>query len=240
MERTGRNAKLKTRTVCKFLELKDKFDLCYIWRIKHPKTKTFRQKHFSGFIQRGLDYFFVSQNLQERTRNVDILNAVSTDHWPVFCSLLNSTEFLKGPGIWKFYNSLIFDRNFVKEMKCFIHDTKKTLLTEDVFDKQSQWQIVKYEIRKFSIWYSKEIAKEKRKKQHELENKLKILENSLSCDKNTEEYHKCKVDLDEIYDKIAEGVKIRSKRQWYEENEKSKKYFLNLEKKNVEKSTIRR
>ena len=84
------------------MELKDKFDLCDIWRIKHPKTKTytFRQKHFSGFIQRRLDYIFVSQNLQERTRYVDILNAVATDHSPVFCSFVNSTEFRKGPGIW--------------------------------------------------------------------------------------------------------------------------------------------
>ena len=87
MEATGGNAKLKTRAVGKFLELKDQFDLCDIWRIKHPKTKTFtfRQKHFSGFIQRRLNYFFVSQNLYERTRNVDISNAVSTDHSPVFC-----------------------------------------------------------------------------------------------------------------------------------------------------------
>ena len=53
LEATGGNAKLKTRTVGKFLELKDKFDLCDIWRIKHPKTKTytFRQKHFSGLTQ---------------------------------------------------------------------------------------------------------------------------------------------------------------------------------------------
>ena len=82
MEATGRNAKLKTRTVGKFLELKDKFDLCDIWRIKHPKTKTFtfRQKSFSGSTQRRVDYIFVSENLQERTRNVDILKAVSTDH----------------------------------------------------------------------------------------------------------------------------------------------------------------
>ena len=126
------------------MELKDKFDLCDIWRIKHPKTKTytFRQKHFSGFIQRRLDYIFVSQNLQERTRNVDILS----DHSPVFCSLANSTEFRKGPGIWKFNNSLIFDRNFVKEMKCFIHDSKKRFVTDEVFDEQSQWEILKYEI----------------------------------------------------------------------------------------------
>ena len=79
-----------------------------------------------------------------------------------------------------------------------------------------------------------------KKKQHELESKLKILEKSFSCNNNTAEYHKCKVDLDEIYDSIAEQVKIWSKCQWYEESEKSTKYFLNLEKMQTENSTIRR
>ena len=125
-------------------------------------------------------------------------------------------------------------------MKCFIHDTKKRLVTDDVSDKQSQWKILKYEIRKFSIRYSKVIAKEKRKKQHELESKLKILEKSFSWDENVEEHHKRKADLAEIYDNIAEEVKIRSKCQCHKENEKSIKYFLNLEKRHAEKSTIRR
>ena len=139
MEATGGNVKLKTRTVGKFLELKDKFDLCYIWRIKHPKIKTFtfRQNHFSGFIRRRLDYISVSQNLRKRTRNVEILNAVSTDHPPDFCSLLNSMKFPKGPSIWKLNNSLKSDCNFVKEMKCYIHDTKKRLVTEYVLDQHS-------------------------------------------------------------------------------------------------------
>ena len=239
---TSGNAKLKTCTVCKFLELKDKFYLCDIWRIKNPKTKTFtfRQKRFFGFIQRRLDYIFFSQNLQERTRNIDTLNTLSTDYSAVFCSLLNSTEFPKGLGIWKFNNSFIFDRNFVKEMKCFIHDAKKRLVLEHVFYEQSQWEILKYEIRKFSIRSAKVIAKEKRKKQHGLESKLKILGKSRSCDKSIEEYHNCRTDLNEIDGNIAEGVKIRSKCQWDEENEKSTKYFLNLKKRQAEKSTIRR
>ena len=41
---------------------------------------------------------------------------------------------------------------------------RKMLVTEDIFDKQSQWQISKYKIHKFSIRYSKVIVKEKRKK----------------------------------------------------------------------------
>ena len=97
---------------------------------------------------------------------------------------------------------------------------------------------LKYEIRKVTIRYSKITAKEKRKKQYKLERKLKILEKSLSCDKNIEKYYKCKPDLDKIYGNIAEGVKIRRKCQWYEKNEKSTKYFLNIEKKHAEKSII--
>ena len=115
-------------------------------------------------------------------------------------------------------------------MKCWIHDTKKRLIIEDVFDQQSQWKILKYDIQKFSIPYSKLIAKEKRKKHQELESKLNILEKSLSCDKNIEAYQKCDADLDEIYDNIAEGVKIRSKFQGYLESKKSTKYFINIKK----------
>ena len=80
-----------------------------------------------------MDFIFVSQNLQERTRNLVILNAVSTDHSPVFCSLLNITQFPKGPGIWKLNNSLIFDSNFVEEMKSYIHDTKKKACNRGCF-----------------------------------------------------------------------------------------------------------
>ena len=90
-------------------------------------------------------------------------------------------------------------------MECIIHGKKNRLVTEAVFDQQF--------------------------KKHELENKLKIFEKSLSCDENIGKYHICKAALDKIYHKIAEGVKIRSKCQWYEESEKSTKYFLNLDKK---------
>ena len=66
------------------------------------------------------------------------------------------------------------------------------------------------------------------------------MNNPFLAKKNIEEHHQYKADLDEIYDNIAEGIKIRSKCQWYEESEKSTKYFLNLEIKQAEKSTTRR
>ena len=72
------------------------------------------------------------------------------------------------------------------------------LVSEEGFDQQSQWRILKYEIRTFFIRYSKIIAKEG------LEGNPKILEKTLSCDKNIEENHKCTADLDESYGNIAE------------------------------------
>ena len=45
-----------------------------------------------------------------------------------------------------------------------------------------------------------------------------------------QQYKLLKCELDEIYDETAEGVKARSRCQEYEEEEKSNKFFLNLEK----------
>ena len=45
-----------------------------------------------------------------------------------------------------------------------------------------------------------------------------------------ESYRNIKGKIKEIYEKKAKGARIRSKSLWYEEGEKSLKFFLNLEK----------
>ena len=87
---------------------------------------------------------------------------------------------------------------------------------------------MKYEIRKFFIAFSNSRQKEK---VHKLENKIKVLETKLQNDKNIKLHNRHKQELDEIFDNIAEGIRIRSRCQWYEKGEKSNKFFLNLEKK---------
>ena len=80
------------------------------------------QKHLSGIIQRRLDYIFISQNFQKS----DVLNPLSTDHSPVFCSISKRNKFNKGKGrgLWKFNNSLISNTGFVKQMKQLIENIK--------------------------------------------------------------------------------------------------------------------
>ena len=61
------NPVLKKRFVGKIFELKETYNLTDILRIRNPKAKqyTIWQKHVSGFLQRRLDYFFISNNIQE-------------------------------------------------------------------------------------------------------------------------------------------------------------------------------
>ena len=51
---------LKRKYITKLIELKEVYDLCDTWRVGNAKVKqfTFTHQHFSGFIQRRLDYFF--------------------------------------------------------------------------------------------------------------------------------------------------------------------------------------
>ena len=57
---------------------------------------------------------------------------------------------------------------------------------------------------------------------------------------NLRKFERLKSDLELIYDHIAEGIRLRSKCDWYEQGEKSTKFFLNLEKQRGNQNRIRK
>ena len=69
-EAQGGNPVLKKNSLAKLIQIKKKFNLCDVWRIRNSNTKryTFRQQHSSSYSQRRLDYFFISSVLQEKRR----------------------------------------------------------------------------------------------------------------------------------------------------------------------------
>ena len=81
---------------------------------------------------------------------------------------------------------------------------------------------MKYEIRCFTIKFSKDLTKTKKSKQYFLESKIKFLESNLNCDINSAEYINCKNQLEEIY---ANGYT---------------KVFLNLEKTKATQGTVKK
>ena len=70
LETRGGKLILKRKSIMKLVDIKGRLDICDIWRIRNPKRQnfTFRQNHSTippfhhstGFIERRLDYIFVS------------------------------------------------------------------------------------------------------------------------------------------------------------------------------------
>ena len=91
--------------------------------------------------------------------------------------------------------------------------------------------------------YSKTAAERRRKRQSELESKVKELEAHVTAESSTQfmqDYEAAKSELEGIYNYITEGIILRSRVMWYELGEKSTKYFLTLEKRQKSKSSIKK
>ena len=202
------------------------------------KWFTFTQKHLSGFIQGRLDYIFISNAPQKLVTTTEILTPISNDHSPVLLYLSKGKECLRSKGFWKSNSSLTKDQNYIIEMKKLIGSfctTSKSLLNRHL-----KWEILKYEVRKFTRNFTKHIAKEKRQQLTSLENQLKILEKILDENDNLTKYNVIKNDLVTIYDYITEIIRIRSKCDLYEHTKNSTKFFLILEKPRGAQNTIKK
>ena len=197
---------------------------------------TFTQKHSSGFTRRRLDYIFISNIIQELVTMTEILTPISTDHSPVIFSFSKGNDCLRGKVFWKLNSSLTKDQNYVTEIRKLI----RSFCTESLCNFQLKRELLKYEVRKFTINYTKQIAKGKRQQRVNLENQLKIFEKCLDEDDNLSKHNAIKNELDAIYHHITETIRIRSKCKWYEHSEKSTKFLFNLEKQRGVQNTIKK
>ena len=110
-------------------------------------------------------------------------------------------------------------------------------------DPRIKWEFIKYNIRKFTIKYSKERAKRRRESRTNLEKRVKFHKdnlNSNSDDSFLKEYQEAKAKLETMYNHITEGIIIQSRCDWYELSEKSSRYFLGLENRNKTKTHLRK
>ena len=115
-----------------------------------------------------------------------------------------------GKSLWKCNNSLSLNSDFVDKMKGYIANTQENLDKENIRDDQARWEYLKYEIRKFSIKFSKLLSKNTKAQTLLLEKKLKLLECATNYLDHSE-YITCKSKLDQLYEEKANGIRIRSK-----------------------------
>lgn len=221
-------------------ELMEIFEIQDIWRMKNPVLKSFTWSNPTKNQFSRIDYWLVSSNLQDQVTKVDIKFGIKTDHSAITLSIINEEAPFKGPGFWKFNTSLLEDKNYVSEMKMLIeklkHENEDQLMKPNTF-----WEWLKYNIRKHSIKFSKTKSRAQRKMESELEMTLQKAIKDLEedpTDENKITVERLQKRLEFLYDEKVMGIIKRANIRYYEEGEKSTKYFLNLEKRNRVKKNM--
>lgn len=239
LDREGGNPEVWHRSKAKWEDFIEELDLVDIWRVRNERVKQFTWRRTNPvLIQSRLDQWWISDHLQTNTETVEIKPGVKSDHSAIFLHLKFGTSNKRGPAYWRFNNSLLQDEQFVTKMKEII---PKVLEQTNVYSARERWDLLKYEIKRESIKLSKVKAKKQRERITELEKKIKIMEIQLGVQSEEgilKELEIAKLELDGIYDKITEGLILRSRVDFYEKGEKNTKYFLNQIKRNKSKSSI--
>ena len=212
-------------------------DTCDAFRICHPNLKRFTFRRKNPSLQRRLDYIFLSNNFQEYISKIEIIPSYLSDHSPVIMKLDFDGTIERGKYGWKFNSSLLNDELFTTGCRNHIIDIKNS------FDENSnphvKWEFLKYECRKFAVGFSK------RRKRTELE-KQKFHEDIITKYETTNDkppedvYNESKIFYENLIQNRTNGAILRSRCNWYEDGEKSSKFFLNLEKRKAINSTVKK
>ena len=158
---------------------------------KYRKNKlTWHQR--KPIIQRRLDYWFISDLLQDDVAKIDIITSIK-NHSAIVLEVDSMADQPRGPSFWKFNNSLLDDPIFVQSMR-----VNFPLWLEDINFCQYlriKWDYIKYMIRQDSIKYSKVKASSRKTRISQIEGKLKACEEKVAeapSPENLENLEACK------------------------------------------------
>ena len=137
-------------------------DLVDIWRIRNPTVTRFTCRQKKPILQRRLDYWFVSDSLQDNIDSVDIKTSIESYHSAITLSINGLDDLEKGPNFLKINSNLVNDSAY-----CELLTTEYANWLEEfkeVQDKRVLWDLIKYKIRQQTIRYSITKARERRAK----------------------------------------------------------------------------
>ena len=84
----GQDGNSKRKDSGKIVEdMSAEFDLVDIWRIRNPTVTRFTWRQNKPIIQRRLDYWLVSDSLQDDLDSVDIKTSIKSDHSAITLSV---------------------------------------------------------------------------------------------------------------------------------------------------------
>lgn len=157
--------------------LKRDFTLLDVWRKLHPRAREFTWFNSNLSIASRLDKFLFSKDLFSPVSKCDISPCPISDHDFVFFGFEIPESIKRGPGTWKFNNSLLDDKIFCDLIRNLTADHISFLSAFNSF--QDWWEFLKQSIKEESISFSRKKRRQLGRDRVFLTNKLISLHHRL-------------------------------------------------------------
>ena len=230
-----------TRASNKLRAIVEEFELIDAWRQRYPAKRKYTWRKTSPLQQCRLDYIFMSKSMfNGKQTNVRIDPGILSDHSFVFAEI-DTRKTMRGPGIWRFKNSLLQEEQF----RCEIQEeigicSRRSSPYDGEINIGTKLEILLSKCRIIAIRRNGAIQKRQCKEEKELTETLKKLEQDLGTgDPNVvQNYEETKERLEHIKQRKGELAIIASGARWIEQGEKPSAYFLNLSKRRSSQKSI--
>lgn len=227
IDRCWRTVHMYDKSYKALFDLMNKHCVTDVWRNRNATTKMFSRKIIveNTLVQSRIDFMLISRELGKFVRNIYYVETTLSDHSMVVLYFRNE-DVERGPGLWILNNELLHDEIYEENIIWLIE--KDCMLYNTCF--LEWWDNLKYKVKKFSQYYSRNRIKEHNKEYFALQNKIKRLSERIANGEkiDIERYEALKSELSEFEIEKCRGAILRSKAQWANESDKCTKYFLNL------------
>lgn len=119
-------------------------NLLDVFREINPEKLRYTWRKPNPFKQARLDFFLISQSLLSMVEECNILTSYRSDHSPVMLNL-KFNEFKHGKGLWKCYNSLLQDIEYIEAIQQIVSN-KKAYYSLPIYNKSNIENITDGEI----------------------------------------------------------------------------------------------
>jgi len=189
------------------------------------------------YIACRLDFFLIPSHLEQNVVQNSILTGYHSDHSLVKLAI-DINPVVQGKGFWKLNCSLLENTEYTDQI---ITTIRKTLEENPGTDDCLMWEQIKCNIRRDSISFSHRARKKRKSNLENLEKQKRTLQEELLTKHTNETVNALKEienQIDQHIEFKAEGAAIRTRSTYYEQGEKSTKFFHNLEKSQAKSKII--
>ena len=199
-------------------------DLEDIFRLRNPNKKKYT--YFKENKASRIDFWLTSSSLNNQIEKVDTQYNPYSDHHGIKLTF-RTNETKVGKGLWKMNTANILTSEFKEQFTRMWEDWKmQKHFYEDI---TTWWDLGKIHIKNLAKNFSIEKSLNRSNRLEELEKEISFLQNNLT---NKEQLNELEIEYRKILADKAEGARVRSRLKWWEEGERSTKYFHGLEKRN--------